>query len=114
MAFVYEGASGLVTGVLRDTATETGIQPQSLSVYIYDRDSETELLPLTALTPVATYVDASGNLVYYISPSANIIIATGKEREIHVLRLTWTWTAQSATQTGKEELHFEVINLTPN
>lgn len=114
MAAVYEGASGLVTGVLKDTGTGNGIQPQSLSVQIYDRDSATVILSDTSLTPVSTYVDANGNLTYYIPAANNTILDNTKQQEIHVLRLVWTWTAGGATQTAKEELQFIVTNLTPN
>lgn len=117
MSLVYEAASGLVTGVLTDMGTGLGIQPATLGVFIYDRDTETAILGTAAspatLSPVATYVDASGNLTYYIAPSSNTITTAGKDKEIHVARFNWTWTAQGATQTGKEEIPFEVINLSP-
>jgi len=110
-ATVYEDASALITGVLKDTATDTGIQPETLLVSIYDRDTEQVLLPESGLTPVSTYVDSSGNLTYYISAAYNTIVNDGKQHETHVIRFGWTWTAQGATQTATTELQFNVINL---
>ena len=110
-ATIYEGASALITGVLKDTATDIGVQPQTLSVSIYDRDTEEVLLPESGLTPVSTYVDSSGNLTYYIPAAYNTIENDGKQHETHVIRFGWTWTAQGATQTAKTELQFNVINL---
>jgi len=114
MSLVYEAASGLVTGTLVDQGPGTGIQPATLRVFIYDEDTETTLLADQALTPISTYVDANGKLTYYILPSANSIVNSNKTSEIHTIRFTWTWTAQGATQTGKEELAFAVTNLSPN
>lgn len=113
MAVIYEGATGLITGILKDTGTGLGLQPQTLSVLIYDRDSGTVILTDTPLAPVATYVDAGGNLIYYISAANNTILDNVKQQEIHVARFTWTWTAGGGTQTAKEELQFVVTNLTP-
>lgn len=117
MSLIYEAASGVVTGVLTDMGTGLGIQPSTLGVFIYDRDTETAILGTAAtpssLSPVSTYVDASGNLIYYITPTNNALTNTGKDTETHTIRFTWTWTAQGATQTGKEELNFSVMNLNP-
>ncbi len=117
MSLVYEGGSGLLTGKIVDNGTGLGIQPATLTLFIYDRDTGTAFLGTAVapvnLTPVATYVDASGNLTYYIGTAANVIQTAGKEIEIHVARFAWTWTAQGATQTGREEIQFDVTNLTP-
>jgi len=110
---VYESASGLVRGQFKDVATDTGIQPATLRVFIYDQSSLTTILADIALSPVSTYVDASGNLTYYISAANNTLIGANNETETHVIRFTWTWTAQAATQTGIEELEFNVFNLRP-
>lgn len=108
---VYEAASGLVTGTFKDTATDLGIQPTTLNVTVFDRDTGTVLRADAGLIPVSTYVSAGGVLTFYLNATDNAIITTGKDSEIHVVRFTWTWTAQAATQTGKQELQYEVINL---
>lgn len=117
MGLIYEAASGAATGQIFDEINGIGFQPATLSVFIYDRDSGTALLGTAAtpssLSPVATYVDSSGNLTYYILPAYNSVINANNDNEIHVARFTWTWTAQGQTQTGKEELQFNVTNLTP-
>ena len=111
--FTYEAASGLITGQFRDTGPDIPIVPATLSIMIFDRQSGTIIKIATNLTPISTYVDVNGNFTYYILPSDNTILDSTKDREIHVARLVWTWTAQGNQQTGKSELQFEVVHLSP-
>lgn len=111
LGLVYEAASGLVRGTFKDVATDIGLQPATLNVKVYDRDTGTVLRADAALTPVSTYVTSAGALTFYLTAADNAIITAGKDSEIHVILFTWTWTAQAATQTGKQELQYEVINL---
>lgn len=108
---VLQGASGLLTGTIIDQETGLGFRPENLYYSIYNRETGTFIQTELELTPVASYVDAAGKLVFHITPAHNTIIDATKDREIHVARFRWLWA--SGAKVGKQEIQFEVVKLAP-
>lgn len=100
--------SGRVTGTLKRLDTGAGLQPDSLFWSLWDVESATIINTRnnTALTPVATYIDASGNFTHTLSRTDNVLADPTKEVEIHRIRYYWIY--NSTIDSGDAILDFEV------
>lgn len=56
-------------------------------------------------------VTSAGVLTLKLTTSDNAMIDSNKEKEVHVIALTWTWTdGAGVSKTGKQEFEYEVFN----
>lgn len=58
-------------------------------------------------------VTAAGALTLKLTAADNALVGSPRvgDSEIHVARITWTWTDGGATQTGTQEIRFSVQRL---
>ena len=57
---------------------------------------------------------SDGTLTLRLGPTDNVIVGTDLDEgdyEIHVARLTWTWSDGVKTRTGVDELSFRVLKI---
>lgn len=107
---VWELSTGFVKGIIRDQ-NGSGLQPATLKYSLYVRDTKAVInskINIT-LTPVSTYIDATGVILpaFVIATTDNVIASQGVDQEEHVVRIEWTWPGGS----GADEITFTVRKL---
>ena len=108
---VYAGTDCVLQGVLKDEDGNAlaAASISALSWWLYETDSGDQdvigSVSDTALSPVGTYVDASGNLSVPVSNLQNVILDTDAEAERHRAVFKFTY----SSKIGIDFIDFPVI-----
>lgn len=112
---VPEKSTARITGVLKDEAgnviTAASLTTLTLTLYVLgfpsqivnSRDAQ------NVLNANGVTVDASGNLVWTMTPADNAIIDVTNDVETHIALFQWTWNA--GAKAGRSEIAIPIVNL---
>ena len=107
---IVEATDCKLRGVVKDDAVPpvavSGANVSALSWQLYALPS-TAIVVLTALTPVSTYIDTSGNLTMPITAAQNAIQGSGYTSERHRAGFKFT---HSSGKVNWGFIDFDVVN----
>lgn len=76
----------------------------ALTFSIYDRATNGAVNSRVdaALTPISTYLDTSGNIIFDLAPADNVMIDSAHAEETHRVIVKWTYTGGAKGATYKD------------
>lgn len=84
---VVEATDCVLRGVVKDSSVPPAALGNSsisaLSWQLYSLDPDTAIVALTSLSPVSTYIDASGNLTMPVTAAQNAMVNSTRNSERH-------------------------------